>query len=93
MLARGNTETETINLNIDVENTVDRWTHKAGASLLRTSNDDVTSADRWELRGESRYSLDTTQLPVRRAALRGRSLHGLRLPGDRKPAATATTSS
>jgi putative salt-induced outer membrane protein len=57
VLARGNTETETINLNIDVANTIDRWTHKAGASLLRTVTDSVTSADRWELRGESRYSL------------------------------------
>ena len=57
VLARGNTETETINLNIDVENKLDRWTHKAGASMLRTVTDDVTSADRWELRGESQYSL------------------------------------
>jgi putative salt-induced outer membrane protein len=58
VLARGNSETETINLNIDVENVVDRWTHKAGASLLRTVTEDVTSADRWELRGESRYALN-----------------------------------
>ena len=58
VLARGNTETETINLNVDVQNTIDRWSHKAGASLLRTVTDSVTSADRWELRGESRYSLD-----------------------------------
>jgi putative salt-induced outer membrane protein len=57
VLARGNTETETINLNIDVENKFDRWTHKAGASMLRTVTDDITSADRWELRGESQYAL------------------------------------
>ena len=57
VLARGNTETETINLNIDVENAIDRWTHKAGASMLRTVTNDLTSADRWELRGESQYSL------------------------------------
>ena len=57
VLARGNTETESINLNVDVENVVDRWTHKAGASMLRTVTDDITSADRWELRGESQYSL------------------------------------
>ena len=57
VLARGNTETETINLNVDVENKLDRWTHKAGASMLRTVNNDITSADRWELRGESQYSL------------------------------------
>jgi putative salt-induced outer membrane protein len=57
VLARGNTETETINFNVDVENKVDVWTHKAGASMLRTVTDDITSADRWELRGESQYSL------------------------------------
>ncbi|MBM4219602.1 MAG: DUF481 domain-containing protein [Gammaproteobacteria bacterium] len=57
VLARGNTETEIINLNVDVENKLDRWTHKAGASMLRTVTNDVTSADRWELRGESQYSL------------------------------------
>ena len=57
VLARGNTETETINLNLDVENKLDTWTHKAGASMLRTVTDDITSADRWELRGESQYSL------------------------------------
>jgi putative salt-induced outer membrane protein len=57
VLARGNTETETINLNVDVENKLDEWTHKAGASMLRTVTDDITSADRWELRGESQYSL------------------------------------
>lgn len=57
VLARGNTDTDTINLNVDVENKLERWKHKAGASWLRTVNDDVTSADRWELRGESQYSL------------------------------------
>lgn len=57
VLARGNTETETINATIDVANELDRWTHKAGASLLRTVTGDVTSADRWELRGESDYHL------------------------------------
>lgn len=57
VLARGNTETETINANIDVAAVIDRWTHKAGGSWLRTVNDDITSADRWELRGESDYKL------------------------------------
>jgi putative salt-induced outer membrane protein len=57
VLARGNTDTETINLVIDVQNQLERWTHKAGATMLRTVTDDVTSADRWELRGETQYSL------------------------------------
>src|SRR5215510_10421419 len=57
VLARGNTETETFNANLDVATTVDRWTHKLGASILHTVNDDVTSADRWEARAETNYAL------------------------------------
>jgi len=57
VLARGNTDTSTINAIIDVANDLENWTHKAGGSLLRTVTDDVTSADRWELRGETNYKL------------------------------------
>ena len=57
VLARGNTETETVSGKLDVSNELGRWTHKAGFSILRTVNDGVTSANRWELRGESDYSL------------------------------------
>ena len=57
VLARGNTETETFNANLDVATTVDPWTHKFGASILHTVNDDVTSADRWEVRAETNYAL------------------------------------
>jgi len=58
VLARGNTETETINAVIDVQNELDRWTHKFGGSVLHTVNNDVTSADRWELRAGSNYKLN-----------------------------------
>ena len=57
VIARGNTETETINAVIDVQAVVAPWTHKLGGSMLRTTTDDITSADRWELRGESNYDL------------------------------------
>ncbi len=57
VLARGNTDTETVNANIDVADELERWTHKAGASLLHTVNNDITSADRWELRGETNFKL------------------------------------
>ena len=57
VLARGNTETETLNGKIDMTNEVDRWKHMAGFSILRTVNDGITSANRWELRGESDYEL------------------------------------
>ncbi len=58
VLARGNTETETLNARLDMSNERDRWKHGAGFSVLRTSNDGLTAADRFELRGESNYKLD-----------------------------------
>ena len=58
VLARGNTDTSTVNAVVDFQKTIDRWTHKFGGSLLRTVTNDVTSADRWELRAETNYDLD-----------------------------------
>jgi putative salt-induced outer membrane protein len=57
VLARGNTETETLNAKVDMTKETEEWSHLVGFSILRTTNDDVTSADRWELRGESQYKL------------------------------------
>ena len=57
VLARGNTDTETVNAVLDVQTVSAPWTHKLGASILRTVTDDITSADRWELRGETNYDL------------------------------------
>jgi len=57
VLARGNTETETLNGKVDMTSETDRWKHVVGFSVLRTVNDGVTSANRWELRGESDYKL------------------------------------
>ena len=57
VLSRGNTDMETINANLDVATEIADWTYKIGASLLRTVEDDVSSADRFELRGEANYSL------------------------------------
>jgi putative salt-induced outer membrane protein len=57
VLARGNTDTETLNGKIDMTKEVERWTHQAGFSILRSVNDGVKSANRWELRGESDYRL------------------------------------
>jgi putative salt-induced outer membrane protein len=57
VLARGNTETETVSGKVDMTSELERWKHMAGFSILRTVNDGVTSANRWELRGESDYKL------------------------------------
>ena len=57
VLARGNTETETLNGKVDMTKESDPWKHKVGFSVLHTVNDGITSADRLELRGESDYKL------------------------------------
>jgi putative salt-induced outer membrane protein len=57
VLARGNTDTSTMSGVLDVQTVSEPWTHKLGASILRTVTNDVTSADRWELRGETNYNL------------------------------------
>ena len=57
VLARGNTETETLSGRIDMNKATEQWRHTAGFSILRTVNDGITSANRWELRGESDYKL------------------------------------
>lgn len=57
VLARGNTETETLNAKVDMTKATEQWNHLVGFSILRNTTDSVTSADRWELRGESQYKL------------------------------------
>jgi putative salt-induced outer membrane protein len=57
VLARGNTETETLAGKLDMTKETGQWKHLAGFSVLHTVNDGVTSADRYELRGESQYKL------------------------------------
>ena len=56
VVTRGNTETKTVSAIVDVTNTLEQWTYKFGGTILRTVTDEVTSADRWELRAETNYS-------------------------------------
>lgn len=56
VVTRGNSETETLTAVVDVSNVLEQWTYKFGGSILHTVTDNVTSADRWELRAETNYS-------------------------------------
>ncbi len=58
VLARGNTETETLSGRLDVGFARGEWEHRAGTSVLRTVSDGVKTANRWELRAESDRNLD-----------------------------------
>ena len=57
VLARGNTDSDTLSGKVEVANQRERWTHKAGLAILRSSADDVTTANRFELRGQSDYAV------------------------------------
>ena len=57
VLARGNTETETINAKADAISESDTWKHQVGFSLLQSTSSNVKTADRYELHGQSDYKL------------------------------------
>jgi putative salt-induced outer membrane protein len=57
VLARGNTETETINAKADAISETDTWKHQMGFSLLQSTSSNVKTADRYELHGQSNYTL------------------------------------
>jgi putative salt-induced outer membrane protein len=47
VLARGNSETETANVKLDLATERDRWKHGFGIAALRSSNDSVLTAERY----------------------------------------------
>lgn len=57
VLSRGNSEAETLNAKVDVGTEMGQWTHTVGFSALRASTENVTTADRYELRGQTNYKL------------------------------------
>jgi putative salt-induced outer membrane protein len=54
--ASGNSENESANAALEVKNTRDKWTHTLGLAGNYGSDGSVTTAERWELRGQSDYS-------------------------------------
>ena len=57
VLARGNSETETISAKADVEGKYDKWKHLAGFSILQSKSGDEQTADRYEVHAQSNYSM------------------------------------
>ncbi len=58
IIADGNTETETANARLQLGTTVNDWEHTAGLAGLYASTGGDTTAERWELFGESHYNLN-----------------------------------
>jgi putative salt-induced outer membrane protein len=55
-VASGNTDTKTANAKIAVGKKVEAWEYSAGFGTLYIRNDGATTAKRWELGGQTRYS-------------------------------------
>lgn len=56
VFARGNTETDTINLKLGMSTTVERWKHEIGLAALRASSSGTKTADRYLATWQSDYN-------------------------------------
>jgi len=54
----GNTDTETLNVGLDVNRKSERWWHSILFAAIRASDSGITTAERYELNGKSRYRID-----------------------------------
>jgi putative salt-induced outer membrane protein len=57
VLARGNTDTTTINFKLDMDTTVERWKHALGLAALRATSSGTTTADRYLATWQSDYNI------------------------------------
>jgi putative salt-induced outer membrane protein len=59
VFARGNTQTDTINLKLGMSTTVDKWKHELGLAALRASTDGTKTADRYLATWQSDYNFSS----------------------------------
>lgn len=59
VFARGNTETDTVNLKLGMSTTVDKWKHELGLAALRASSDGTKTADRYLAAWQSDYNFSS----------------------------------
>ncbi len=58
IMNRGNTDSDSLNAQLRVENTRQQWRHRAEAKVLRITEEDTTTAESYEVSGRSDYLLD-----------------------------------
>ncbi|MDY6980383.1 MAG: DUF481 domain-containing protein [Pseudomonadota bacterium] len=58
IMNRGNTDSDSLNAQLRIENTRHKWRHRAEAKVLRISEEDTTTAESYEVSGRSEYLLD-----------------------------------
>ncbi|MEM1092136.1 MAG: DUF481 domain-containing protein [Pseudomonadota bacterium] len=57
---RGNAETETVNITGELVNNMNQWRHLLGLAVLNSSENDVDTANRFEVYGQSDYKISDT---------------------------------
>lgn len=57
VLARGNTNTETLNAKADMTKEDEQWKHLVGFSLMRSTSEHELTGNRYEAHGQSNYAL------------------------------------
>ena len=57
VLTRGNSDSSALNAKVDMTEKADNWTHTLGFAALRATTSGVTSANRYELHGQSNLKL------------------------------------
>ncbi|MDR9436743.1 MAG: DUF481 domain-containing protein [Thiohalophilus sp.] len=58
IMNRGNTDSDSLNAQLRVENSHRKWRHRGEAKVLRISEEDTTTAESYEVSGRSEYLLD-----------------------------------
>ncbi len=58
VIARGNSDTDTVNLKLEMAKELDRWKHGFGIQALRATNDSDKTAERYAAFWQSDYKLD-----------------------------------
>lgn len=58
VIARGNSDTDTVSGKLAVKKIHDRWEHNLGLAFLRSNNQGVTNAERYALTGQSNFAVD-----------------------------------
>jgi putative salt-induced outer membrane protein len=57
VLARGNTNTETLNAKADMTKETEKWKHLVGFSMMRSTSEHELTGNRYEAHGQSNYAL------------------------------------
>ena len=58
VIARGNSDADTVNLKLEMATELDRWKHGFGIQALRATNDSDKTAERYAAFWQSDYKLD-----------------------------------